>query len=126
MQTQAFHQTVFIPSVDDFIEKYPRYSGLVQGEGRFLYDLIMQPAAIIRAQAASYFGYPSVLAVAEECKQAISQQEKILFDNFTKQFIGSAVCALMEANGYKKTGTKRNVPHESFKVGEYYEPLNKG
>jgi hypothetical protein len=120
MEKQEFNQTVFLPNLDEFTGKYPRYSGFATGEGRFLYELIMRPSVVIRAQAASYFGYPSVLAVAEDCRRVIEAQDKVVLDNFTKQFIGSVICALMEANGFKKTGTKRSVPHESFKTGEYY------
>jgi hypothetical protein len=121
MEKQEFCQTVFLPSIEEFAEKYPRYSSFVRGDGRFLYDVIMRPIVLIRAQMAAYFGYPSVLAVAADCKQAIEKEGGIVFDNFTKQFVGSAICALMEANGYKKTGVKKSVPHESFVTGEYYE-----
>ena len=81
----------------------------------------MRPENVVKAQAAADFGYPSVLAVAEKCKSAVEGQSKIHFNNFTKQFIGSAICALMEANGYEKTGIKKSVPHKLFTTGEFYK-----
>ena len=54
-----------------------------------------------------------------------SKSENLKADSFTKQFIGSVICALMEANGYKKTGTKKSVPHELFSTGEFYKRKSK-
>lgn len=71
------------------------------------------------------YGYPSVLGVARKCQALIEKSGEIESDSFTKQFIGSVICSLMEANGYKKTGTKKRVPHELFTSGEFYERNSK-
>ena len=95
---------------------------LVTGEGRFLFDLIMQPEVLIRAQVLADFNLPSVLGVAESCHLAIDENAgSTSLDSFTKQFIGAAICVLMEANEFRKTGTKKSVPHPSFTIGEFYE-----
>ncbi len=121
MQTQTINETVQIPEVDDFIKKYPRYTKLVSGEGRFLFNLIMQPKVLNAARVVADFGLPSVLVVAEQCRAAVEEAAgPVSLDSFTKQFIGAAVCVLMEANGYMKTGTKKSVPHASFSTGEFY------
>ena len=123
MKTQTVRHAVKLPEVADFLEKYPRYTQLVQGDGRFLFDLIMQPDNLFLAQAASHYKLPSVLSVAECCRVAIEEHEdSIELDSFTKQFVGAAICVLMEANGYRKTGTKKSVPHPSFSTGEFYVP----
>jgi hypothetical protein len=124
MKTQTVRHAVKLPEVADFLDKYPRYTQLVQGGGRFLFDLIMQPDNLFLAQAASHYKLPSVLSVAECCRVAIEEHEdSIELDSFTKQFIGAAICVLMEANGYRKTGTKKSVPHPSFSTGEFYVPV---
>ena len=122
MKTQTYRKEVNLPEIDEFIEKYPRYTKFSAGEGRFLYDLIMQPEVLVSAQVVAEFKLPSVLAVAEKCRLAIEENEgSVSLDSFTKQFIGAAVCVLMEANDYRKTGTKKSVPHPSFTIGEFYE-----
>ena len=120
MKTQKVEDLVTILDEKDFTEKYPRFTSFVQGEGKALFDLIMQPAVFLEARTLAQYGYPSVLAVAEKSYNFV-HEHKISDDSSTKQFIGSVICALMEANGYKKTGTKKSVPHKFFTTGEYYE-----
>ncbi|MDA3924857.1 MAG: hypothetical protein PF904_09185 [Kiritimatiellae bacterium] len=120
MKTTNHTTTIKIPSDCDFLKKYPRYTKIVQGHGRILFDLIMQPENALLAQHAARFKLPSVIAVADACKELAEREKSITLDPFTKQFIGAAICSLMETNGYRKTGTKKSVPHESFTVGEFY------
>lgn len=120
MQTVTFQQPVQLPQVEDFLVKYPRFSALAAGAGNRIFNQIMQPEVFINARAAADFGLPSVLAVAEMCKMASEEPGAPQLDSFTKQFVGAAICSLMEANGYKKTDNKRSVPHPSFTVGEVY------
>jgi len=121
MKTQTISYTINLPEIDDLLTRYPRYTKLVTGEGQFLFELIMQPEMFLRCSILADFGLPSVLAVAESCRVAVDEDAgAISMDSFTKQFIGAAVCVLMEANGYQKTGTKKSVPHPSFSIGEFY------
>ena len=121
MQTQTVSYTIQLPSIDDFLAKYPRYTKLVNADGNFLFELIMQPEVFLQASVLADFGSPSVLAVAELCRKAAEEKAgPITLDSFTKQFIGAAICTLMEANGYQKSGTKKSVPHPSFSIGEFY------
>lgn len=122
MREEQYTKTVIIPDVEDFLKKYPRYSSFVNGEGRILFDEIMTVDVFIQAKVISDFGHPSVLGVAEICKQ-VAIENQFELDDFTKQFIGAAVCVLMEANDYQKTGNKKSVAHESFSKAEYYEYL---
>ena len=122
MQSQTISYTIQLPDIHDLLAKYPRYTKLVNGEGRFLFELIMQSEVFLRAGVLADFGLPSVLAVAEPCRVAIEDKAgPVTLDSFTKQFIGAAICVLMVANGYQKTGTKKSVPHPSFSIGEFYK-----
>jgi hypothetical protein len=122
MKKQMYRKQVNLPEVDDFLDKYSRYTKFVSGEGRFLFDLIMQPEVLVAAQVLADFKLPSVLAVAEQCRLATEESRgSVSLVSFTKQFIGAAICVLLEANGYRKTGIKKSVPHPSFTVGEFYE-----
>jgi hypothetical protein len=121
MHEQTISYSIQLPSIDDFLAKYPRYTKLVDTEGTFLFDLIMQPEVFLQASVLADFNSPSVLAVAELCRQAVEENSgPLTLDSFTKQFIGAAICTLMEANGYQKSGTKKSVPHPSFSIGEFY------
>ena len=121
MKSQTHFEKVNLPEVDEFLSTYPRYTTLVAGEEKSLYDMIMGSEVFIRARVISDIGYPAVLAVAEDCKIAADTNESITLNGFTKQFVGSAICSLMEANGYRKTGNKKSVPHKAFSVGTCYE-----
>jgi len=107
------------------LRDYSRYSSIANGNGKKLFDLIMQPEVFIRASTISEIGLPAVLSVADNAKRLVSTNPEITLDSFTKQYIGAAICSLMEANGYSKTGRKRRVPHEAFSVGECYQRVER-
>jgi hypothetical protein len=115
-----YKKTITLWNTDEFLGKYPRFKEFLNGDGRQLFDEIMKPDVFVNASVLADKGYPSVLAVAEQSKSIISKQEPSGAASFCKQFIGSVICVLMEANGYKKTGKKKSVPHESFSTGECY------
>jgi len=123
MKPSKYEKRVNLPEVVDFLSDYSRYSSIAAGNGKRLFELIMQPEVFIRASVMSDIGLPAVLAVASDAKQLASTDPEITLDSFTKQYIGAAICSLMEANGYSKTGRKRRVPHESFSVGECYQRI---
>ena len=120
MEDKTFEMIVTLPSVDDFLKKYTRFSTFISGEGNALFDIITKPEVFLESKILSDYGYPSVLAVAKKSQELI-KLKNMKADNFTKQFIGSVICVLMESNGYKKTGIKKSVPHDFFTTGEYYE-----
>lgn len=123
MKDHTFPTTVTLPDVDDFLKKYPRFSTLANGIGRPLFDAIMQPELFINARVLADYGYPSVLAVADVCQSIIDANADLSpTDSMVKQYIGSVVCTLMEANGYKKSEKKKSVPHKLFSVAEHYIP----
>ena len=126
MRSSKYSLNVNLPDIEDFLGTYSRYTSLVNGDGKPLFEAIMWPEVFIRAAVISDIGLPAVLAAAEDCRLLVGQDNELSKKPFTKQFIGSVVCSLMEANGYKKTGTKRRVSHQSFSVGECYVRADQG
>lgn len=116
--SRAFETKVQIPSAEEFGAKYPQYGSRPMGGGREFFRLIMQPASFLKAAfATDELDLPAVAGVAKLCAEA-SYGRLAAAD---KQYIGALVCALMEANGYKKTGKKKAIPHKAFTKGEVYE-----
>jgi hypothetical protein len=120
MEDLLYEKIVTLWNAGEFLGKYPRFKEILNGDGRQLFDEIMKPDVFVNASVLADKGYPSVLAVAEQSKSIIAKYESSAAASFCKQFIGSVICVLMEANGYKKTGKKKSVPHESFSTGECY------
>ena len=121
MRDEKVEFTVTLYDIHGFLRKYPRFKKFAHGDGKALFDEIMKKEVFIEASVLANYGYPSVLAVAKKCHEIIVNSDDLNADSLIKQFIGSVICTLMEANGYKKTGTKKSVPHELFSVGEFYE-----
>jgi len=81
----------------------------------------MSPEGYIRAAVVNdELGLPAAAGVARSCAEATDSG----LSSTDKQFIGAAVCALMEANGHAKTGRKRAIPHRAFTKGEVYTQAN--
>ncbi|MDR3627169.1 MAG: hypothetical protein P4L45_10070 [Ignavibacteriaceae bacterium] len=123
MKIESFSQKINIPNIKEFGEKYPQFLNLAQNDGKFLFDLIMTPQTFISSKELSDYGYPAVLSVANKCYQASVQKKGFVFNNHVKQFIGAAICNLMENNSYIKTGIKKSIPHPSFSRGEFYKTV---
>jgi len=121
LKTETFVQKVNIPNLKEFGEKYPQFFNLAQNDGNFLFNIIMIPQTFILAKVLSDFRYPAVLSVADICYQEAKQKRGFVFSNNVKQFIGAAICSLMEVNSYEKTGIKKSIPHPQFNRGEFYK-----
>ena len=120
MVSHQFLLNVNIPDLDEFRQRFPQYGSFARGDGSMLFDLIMSPHSYIRAMIASELGLPAVAGVADFCVQIIERNSTLLLSGHVKQFIGAVTCCLMEANGFRKTGTKRSIPHTGFTKGEFY------
>ena len=108
MQVQPFHLSVNLPTVDDFAARYKQYGQFARGDGHFVFALLVSPTSFVRAQVATVdLDLPAVAGVAKICYEAVQAQTRIEWSGFVKQFIGAVICCLMEANGFKKTGTKK-------------------
>lgn len=109
---------VQIPELHEFQDKYPQYKNFaLSQEGRALFKLLMTPESFVKAAVVTLtLGLPGVAGIAKECAEAVPSG----ITDTQKRFCGATVCALMEANGFSKTGKKRAIPHEAFTKGEVY------
>lgn len=120
--TTTFTLSVNLPSVEEFAEQYPQYGNYAKHDGNFLFKRIVTPDCYNNARVATLvFELPAVAGIAEICYQTVLENETIEWRGFVKQFIGAVVCKLMEDNGFKKTDTKKSVPHPKFTKGEFYK-----
>lgn len=118
MKTQAVHVEVQIPSVDDFVRSYPHYAA-VRAVERDLFELVVTPENFLAADAVTErLGMPAVSAVADMVAEHCRTRGGLT--GFQKQLTGAVVCALMQANGYAKTGTKRSIARPGWSRGEVY------
>lgn len=121
MQVQTFQMQVNIPDIDDFAAEYPQYGPKARNEGKFLFDQLMTPESYISAHAAIVnHDLPAVAGVAKACYDAVQAQTAVPWDGYLKQYIGAVVSTLMVANGFKKTGAKKAVPHVAFTKAELH------
>jgi hypothetical protein len=124
METQTFSLDVQLPSIEEFTEHFPQYGKFAKNEGRFLFDAIISTESFIRAKIATELGLPAVAGIARLSYQAVAEQSSLEWRGFLKQFIGAAVCVLMEANGFEKTGQKKSVSAPNFTKAEFYRLLD--
>ena len=122
MSTQEYSLQVNVPSVEEFSAKYKQYGPLAKGTANFLFDVLMSPESFVRAKIATELGHPAIDGPAELAYKAVTSQNVIVWDARIKQFCGAVVCCLMEANGYRKSGERKNVRHSAFTKGEFYRP----
>ena len=121
MEKQPFRLIVEIPSIEEFAADYRHYGPFANGEGRFLFDLVMAAESFDAARAVTLaLGLPAVAGVGNACRLACDQHPELEWRGFTKQYVGALVCKLMEANGFEKTGVKRAIPCRGFTKGEVY------
>lgn len=115
METKHFTFTARIPDRDEFGGKYTAYKNHATSGGSRLFDLIMVPEPLFAAIVATDMGFPAVAGIEKK----VSEEVNTLSD-FDKQYVGALVCAMMEENGFRKTGEKKPTPLGIFTVGEFY------
>lgn len=113
------------PNAESFGEKYRAYGKLAQGDWKDLFKYVMRPESFLRAVAVTEaLGMPAVSGIANDCTVFLKENRTPMTDTM-KQFVGAAVCALMEENGFEKTGTKRSISCDGWSKGEVYRPTIK-
>lgn len=110
--------TVRLPTVDEFLGRYPHYASVKATES-FLWDLIVIGENVVAAQVATRLGLPAVTAVADAVSAACSSRRREL-SGYVKQMSGAIICSLMMANEHDTTGTKRAVGCLGWGKGEMY------
>ena len=123
MQTITPTVTIHLPTHDEFSTRFPQYGKRAHDEGKRFFGYVMSADTFVAAAVVTErLGLPAVAAIAAACSGMVEGQ----IEGIDKQFIGAATCALMEANGYSKTGKKRAVPHPDWRKGEVYAPPASG
>ncbi len=118
MTTVSFQKKVHIPSVQEFLAKYPHYAAVTSSE-RFLYDAVMTPDNFIAGMVVTEsMEMPAVSAIADKVKKICGAHGGLT--DFRKQLTGALVCNLMESNDYEKTGRKRSISRSDWSKGELY------
>src|ERR1700722_12485521 len=119
MRTASYRRDVHLPSAEDFLAKYRHYSVVRAGERR-LFDLLMTPETLVAATVVTeVLEMPAVTAVADVVTAAYRIRGGLT--PFRKQLTGAIICALMEANGYRKTDAKKAISRAGWSRGEVYE-----
>lgn len=114
--------SINIPDVADVATSAPQYARFAQEEGRFIFEAVMNPEAFLRARAVTLaLNLPAVAGIASMYEQAFRGGRELDSDKHSRHAVGSFVRIMMEANGFRKTGRKRAVPHPAFSKAEVYE-----
>jgi len=120
MKTKTYSKVINLPEMKEFAVNYPQFAGLVKGEGKFLFEIVMKPETFIQAMILTEYGMPAVTSVAELCFNEAKKKKGFQFTGRVKQFIGAMIASLMSANGYNKTGRKKSIIHRAYTRGEFY------
>jgi len=124
MKTGIYSKEIKIPELKEFTKTYPQFASLANGEGKFLFDIVMKPETFIQAMVLTEYGMPAVTSVAELCFNEAKKRKGFKFSSRMKQFIGAMIASLMLANGYNKTGRKKSIIHRAYTRGEFYIKKN--
>jgi hypothetical protein len=107
-----------IPTSDEFRAKYRSFGELAGTAAADITALVFQPTSLIRILGLiESTGDAAATALVEpflRLRPTPTDREK--------QLLGALTCALLEANGWEKTGTKRAIPNPAFNRGEVYVP----
>jgi hypothetical protein len=120
MKIKTYSKEIYIPELKEFAAQYPQFAGLANGEGKFLFDIVMKPETFIQAMILTEYGMPAVTSVAELCFNEAKKKKGFQFTSRVKQFIGAMIASLMAANGYNRTGRKKSIIHRAYTRGEFY------
>ena len=120
MKTKNYSRDINIPELKEFTKSYPQFAGLAEGEGKFLFDIVMKPETFIQAMVLTKYGMPAVTSVAELCFNEAQKRKGFKLNSRMKQFIGAMIASLMMANNYSKTGRKKSIIHRAYTRGEFY------
>ena len=120
MKVKTYSKVIHLPELKEFEVTYPQFAGLVKGEGKFLFEIVMKPETFIQAMILTEYGMPAVTSVAELCFNEAKKKKGFQFTGRIKQLIGAMIASLMAANGYVKTGRKKSIIHRAYTRGEFY------
>jgi hypothetical protein len=122
------NHSFIVVRIEDFKKKYRHFGPLVMGAAAPLYTAINNEESFRKlVWATEDLDLPAIAGIVKLCAEIILAAPPELHDQL-KKCAGAIVCAVMEANGYQKTGVKKAVPPvpvRVFKVAEVYESVEK-
>ena len=117
-----------VVDIEDFKKKYRHFGPLVMGAAALLFAAINTEESFRKmVWATEDMDLPAIAGIVKICAEIILAAPEEMRDQM-KKCAGAIVCAVMEANGYVKTGVKKAVPPvpvRVFKVAEVYELAEK-
>lgn len=109
---------------DDFQAKYRNFAPLLDRTDLQLWATLNNEAAFSHMRSATVcWGYPAVAGITFLIAPILENVPTEEAD-YVKKGTGAIVRAIMEANGYEKTGVKKAVPPFPYRVfsrGEVYQ-----
>lgn len=110
-------------SADEFRTKYRNFAPLLNRADIRLWPALNNAAAFSHMRSATVcWGYPAVAGITFLVAPLLGSVPDEEVD-YVKKGIGAIVCAIMESNGFEKTGIKKSVPRYPYRVfsrGEVY------
>jgi hypothetical protein len=124
MKAEKYIQTVQVPELIDFKDRFHRYAPYSQSVGSSLFAAVMTPEGFVAAEHATFLNRPAVAGVVRIVNHLLPPDGKDR--DYAKQYVGALVCCLMEANDYEKVQTKGKdkkaaVGIPGFTVGQVYQ-----
>ena len=108
------------PEVYDYNEIFPKMPCNTPNK-KAIFDLITAPENIHRAIVfVQESGSSPVYVFEKKIQNAINNSSVSPLTWHEKQFVGTATCAVMESNGFSRTGRKQRFSKGMFKSGEIY------
>lgn len=110
-------------SREDFQAKYRNFAPLLDRADLQLWPALNNAGAFSHMRSATVcWEYPAVAGITfliAPILESLTSEEV----DYVKKGVGAIVCAIMESNGFEKTGVKKAVPpfpHRVFSRGEVY------
>jgi hypothetical protein len=120
MRNATLRYNVNQPEVDDYNGLFPKMPCNTPNK-QAIFSLITDPDNIHRAIVFVQESGGSPVSVFEsKIQNAINSGSVTTLSWHEKQFVGTATCAVMENNGFSRTGRKQRFSKGMFKSGEIY------
>ena len=121
MRNETLSYIISQPDVEKYNELYPKMPCNTPNK-QAIFDVITVPDNIHRAILfVQESGGSPIYIFEKKIQTAINNRSVTPLTWHEKQFVGTATCAVMESNGFYRTGRKQRFSKGMFKSGEIYE-----
>ena len=123
MIKETVETEVYKPEVEDHESYYDKFLCNTHKKD-YLFSLLTEPESIVKALIiAENTGSSPMVAYEKMISSEILSGKIEKLDPHEKQFVGTVICTIMKANGWKKTDRKQRFSSGIFKSAEIYEPV---